>query len=404
MKKNTIILFTIIIITVIAITGMIVGVKTLKNSAKQSENLSKDVLIYTLKESRKVTFYQTHLNKILPQAFYKLSDNEANFYLASVVDNKITVEMAGTFGNPKGIKYTIGLDGKKSEETTNELLVGMVAKSADGRITAEGGDFQNNDAKIVITGAGRSIEIPASDFAHNFNRLTPLLFSSDNRYLYVLASVFTGDIGSPNGLYKVNIVGDLRGVDQIFYSGEIENGANKEGFPISTFLDPTGTYAYILEGYETERKFVQKDLNNGTEKIIIPSMDNLDFNLFSNNKFLVTHPLDGQSVNINIFNTTTGIEKKIHVSGGFSALSSDENYLIYTKYSETLSDTPFTNANPINGSNRKIQTTEYHVYDVKANNDSVLFANRMIPNNQGSPVPVDGKEYSFVGLISSESK
>ena len=90
------------------------------------------------------------------------------------------------------------------------------------------------------------------------------------------------------------------------------------------------------------------------------------------------------------------------ISGEFRALSSDKKYLVYSKYSEKFSDTPFSNSNIINSENRKIQITEYHIFDIINKKDDVLFTNKMVLSDGGNYVGMDGKEYAFVGLIAAK--
>lgn len=412
-------LFIIIVVGIIIIAGWVVGVQTLKNSSKQSENPSKDVLIYALKKNGKAIFYKSALHKIDPKPFYILTGDEAKgFYMAWMEKDAITFQAVNPLQPEISEYFHLNLSGERSAVTIPQIIDRTIegyptsnltrkAKSPDGKwsvnVESKDPESPSPDVKLIIQGVDKTIEIPITKFPHSFafRSFFPQGFSSDNKFLYVIILETPGDIGAI-GLYKINL--DDENIDEIAYDENKSADYSFDHAASSVYLQPSTQYAYYVHGNRKiltqintvtgEKSDIYSSLPEGYQLVFQPDEKTIIFN----------PPFDtGKAIQIFDIQTKT-IKIMPIISGQFQAISSDKNYLVYSKYSEKPGDASSRNMDHINAMERKILITDYYILDVGTGKNHIIFTNKMVLSDSGSYVGLDGKEYSFVGLISSESK
>ncbi|EKE15970.1 MAG: hypothetical protein ACD_11C00060G0001, partial [uncultured bacterium] len=236
-----------------------------------------------------------------------------------------------------------------------------------------------------------------SDFPHSssFNFIRPERFSSDNTIFVTLLQA-ESDPGGAIGLYQIDF--KSREIKEIIYI------VNNE-YPFSSIhLQPSAQYAYYI--HDGKKTLTQINIATSEKEDIYSSLpEGYQLVFQPDEKTIVFNPLFDFGQAIQVFDIQTKTIKIIPViSGQFQAISSDKNYLIYSKYSEKPGDTKSSDVDHINAMEKKIQITEYHILDVKTGKDNLIFTNKMVLSDSGDYVSLDGKEYSFVGLISPENK
>lgn len=393
------------VIGIIAVAGWVVGIKTFtvdQDNKSLSAN-SNGILVYVMKEKDKAVLYKSSLTKLESKEFYIFSgEMEKQFIGASVINNKIIAKSLEPSDDPAGREYVVSLTGERIEDKVRpryaELLNSEI-ESSDSLMRAFSSG-EGKDRRLLVQKFGdQTIEISLNQFPHEFSHIVPLRFSPDNKYLFMEAILSQGDPGSPWGLYRFNIAGNK--FDEILYSGEMGKDATESTFPVFIYLDPETRYVYTR--VFADKKLAQIDINTKTKRIVVDSIDG-DIKFSEDGKSVVISPLIGDDKSIRIVYIQSGEETKTEAFGQFVALSSDKNYLIYSKYYEKPRDASSSNIDHINAMEKKIQITEYHILDIATYKDTIIFTNKMVLSDSGSYVGLDGKEYSFVGLISSESK
>lgn len=416
-SKLTKFLPTLFIVVILAIAVWYVGVQTL--SIKQPDKntaQSTGALVYILKESGKVTFYKSALNKINPKPFYALTGDEAKgFYMAWMEKDGIIFQITNPSQTETSEYFHLNLSGERSAIAVSQIIdrtpegypmsnLTKKAQSLDGKwlATVESKDPEapSADVKLIIRGANKTAEIPITKFPHSsvLRTFLPQGFSSDNKSLFVIILETPGDIGA-TGLYKINL--DDEHITELAY--DENKGVDYSAAHIaSMYLQPSTEFAYYIHGK------ILTQINTLTEEKVdiyttIPDEYSLVFP--SDEKTIIFNPLPSSKDAIQVFDIQTKTLKILPmVSGGFRAISSDKNYLIYSKYSEEFSNTPFTNVSSIDRENKKIQIMQFYVLDVENNKGVLIFTDKKIPDSLGNLIGLNGKEYSFVGSISPESK
>lgn len=406
------ILSVIVVIGIIAVTGWVAGIKTFtlkQDNLNEGSSPSNDILIYTVKEGGKVSFYKSALNNDAQKLFYSTTEKLSGI---SIINNVITVEVLKGAENHKFEYFLLSLFGDKSSvdsiiipDNQGFLFEGVPYKeirSADGEWSAkvekeDSEEVMGIDGKLIIQSAADKIVFNKSDFPHSssFNFIRPERFSSDNTIFVTLLRA-ESDPGGALGLYQIDF--KSKETKEIIYM------ANND-YPFSSIhLQPSARYAYYI--HEGKKTLTQINIATGEKDDIYSSLPTDHSFIFQpDEKTIVFNPMFDSKEVIQVFDIPTKTVKSLPmIFGEFRALSSDKNYLVYSKYSDEFSDTPFSNKNIINSENRKIQVTEYHILDVVTGKDNIIFTNKMVLSDSGNYVGLDGKEYSFVGLISSENK
>ena len=409
-SKAITILVIIAIIAVITTVGWVAGIKTL--SLKQENNNispsnSSDALVYTLKENGKVAFYKSVLDKINPKQFYSLTEKLSG---VSVINNIVTVEILKDFENHKYEYFALALSGDRSlidnvripdnQGFSFEGIPYKEIRSANGgwstKVEKENmEEVIGIDGKLIIQNATEKIVFNRSDFPHSssFNFIRPERFSSENTIFVTLLQA-ESDPGGAIGLYQIDL--KSREIKEIIYIADND-------YPFSSiYLQPSTRHVYYI--HDGGKTLTQINTSNGEKEDIYSSLPE-DYRLIfqSDEKSIVFNPPFDSKKPIQFFDIPSKTVSDLPIiSGEFRALSSDKKYLVYSKYSEKFSDTPFSNSNIINSENRKIQITEYHIFDIINKKDNVLFTNKMVLSDGGNYVGIDGKEYAFVGLIAAK--
>lgn len=411
-KKIVIKLVIIAAMIVIVIAGWIIGSRMFllkQNNSNANSSPSNDVLVYTVKEGGKVSFHKSPLNVIAPKSFYSTDEKSGG---VSIINNVVTAEVVKDAENHKYEYFTLSLSGDRSSINSVEipdnqgfLFEGIPYKeirSANGewstKVEKENPEeAMGIDGKLIIQSATERIIFNKSDFPHSssFNFIRPERFSSDNTIFVTLLQA-ESDPGGGLGLYQIDFKN--RKIKEIIYI------ANND-YPFSSIhLQPSARNAYYIHG--GKKILTQINIATGEKSDIYSSLpEGYQLVFQSDEKTIIFNPPFDTGQAIQVFDIQTKTIKIIPViSGQFQAISSDKNYLAYSKYSEKPGDASFSNVDHITAMERKILITEYYVLDIATGKDSTIFTNKMILSDSGSYVGLDGKEYSFVGLISSGSK
>ncbi|TAN58321.1 hypothetical protein EPN15_01430 [Patescibacteria group bacterium] len=411
MRSKTITTIVITAIVAIIVTaGWVMGIKTL--SLKQEDgntnaSNSSDTLVYTLKENGKVSFYKSMLDRINPKQFYLLTEKLSGI---SIINNIVTIEILKDFENNKYEYFALTLSGDRSliddvkipdnQGFSFEGIPYKEIRSANGGWTTKVEkenmeEVMGIDGKLIIQNATEKIVFNRTDFPHSssFNFIRPERFFSENTFFVTLLQA-ESDPGGAIGLYQIDL--KSREIKEIIYIADND-------YPFSYIhLQPSTRHAYYI--HDGGKILTQINTSNGGEEDIYSSLPD-DYRLIfqPDEKTIIFNPPFDSKQATQVFDIQTKTVKTLPViSGEFRALSSDKKYLVYSKYSEKFSDTPFSNSNIINSENRKIQITEYHVLDIKNKKDEILFTNKMVLSDSGNYVGMDGKEYAFVGLITAK--
>jgi len=413
MQRNIGIKLAILFIVItLAIAGWVVGIQTLKKSNSNTNNTtkSKDVLVYSLREPEKITFYKTHLEKNDAQPFYALTGSDAkNFNGASVIKNTVTTQLINDLEERQFDYLNLSLAGIRSSVSApisvrnpNESPFNMPTdnvQSTDGKWTTKvevktPEEVLSPHENLIISSDSKVLKFSMSNLPHkgNFRAIWPERFSPDNTSLFVTLLQWTGDPGAAFGLYQIDLASQE--IKEIVYD------ANPEGIaPVFVYLQPSTQYAYHRHG----KTMTQINIRTLETKTVLSNLDSLNTIVFGlDEKTIILPSAFDEEKPVRIVDIETGMETLTpSILGTFQALSSDKKFLVYSKYSEEFREKPFTNTSSFNAIDRKILVTEYHVLDIENKKDIKLFTNKMVLSDSGSYVGLDGKEYSFIGLVTA---
>lgn len=375
------ILSVIVIVGVIAISGLVVGIKTFllkrensnanisKNEEKNIFTPKKDVMIFATQTNEVIT-----LDGVYPGITNIDDENLSNlvhFYTYDlVVKNSIPTfainknRIMRSANSEGDVNKVIALNGKEVDYASSEEYDPfkedtILIYSSDKSLSAE--SLPITQTTIHVQGK-KNIAITIDKLPHEMQSMKPVGFSFDNSKLYIIADAIGDKNGVRSGFYEYTIAtGEVK---EMQYTSDSSNmdGVNKEA--AFSAIDAAGNFIYFLsKDTKDKAKIIRMEITSGKYSDVLVNLPIASWRIhfFNNGESMVVDDLQEQT-HLYFVDLENNKTQELPMIGAFYDVLSNGKDFIYRK------DVSFTDNT--GNVNMRYNVVEYHLYSHDSGKDT----------------------------------